>query len=102
MLRIFQNRNIFRLAVLTVFLLSLIYWVYLVFSAQMQISQDAIGYEGLGRMIYQKGWQEFFETGPQYEPLYPSTISISMSIADRFSISYQLVQKFFQAGIPIY
>jgi hypothetical protein len=50
-------------------------------------------------MIYEEGWIKFFETGPNREPLYPFLISLSMHLADIFSISYLHIQKFFQLMI---
>lgn len=78
------------------FLLSLIYWAYLFFSSQMQISADAIGYERLGSLLYHQGLTEYLKQGPTREPLYPWTISVSMSLGDLFHLSYQTFQKFFQ------
>jgi len=99
MLKFLEEPDIFKNAVLVVFLICLAYWGYLVFFSSMQISQDAIGYKNLGSLIYHEGWQEFYRTGPHYEPLYPFTISLSMGLADKLSVSYQLVQKLFQVGI---
>jgi len=96
MLKFLEEPDIFKNAVLVVFLICLAYWGYLVFFSSMQISQDAIGYKNLGSLIYHEGWQEFYRTGPHYEPLYPFTISLSMGLADKLSVSYQLVQKLFQ------
>ncbi len=78
------------------FLLSLIYWAYLFFSSQMQISADAIGYERLGSLLYHQGLTEYLKQGPTREPLYPWTISVSMSLGDFFHLSYQTFQKSFQ------
>ncbi len=73
------------------------YWTYLIFNTTMFIKFDATHYEDLGRMIYQKGWSEYFRTGPNREPLYPFVVSVSMRLADIFSIPYQVFQKVFQA-----
>lgn len=59
---------------------------------------DSIQYENTGRLIYQKGWLEFFRTGPHREPLYPALIAASMALADRFSTNYQLILKIFQVA----
>ena len=93
MFKFLEKETIYKRAVLGVFLICLAYWGYLIFSSSMQISWDAIGYEKLGLIIYEKGWKEFFITGPHREPLYPFVISLSMGIADYFSVSYQLIQK---------
>ena len=73
-----------------------VYWFYLIFSSQMYIVFDAKGYEGLGKMLHEKGWVEFFRTGPHREPLYPLLISVSMHLADIFSCSYEVITKFLQ------
>jgi len=79
-----------------VILLSISYWIYLLFTSSMGISADAIGYESLGRTIFKGGWIEYFRTGPNREPLYPFIISISMHIADFLAISYAKIQTIFQ------
>lgn len=79
-----------------VFILSIVYWIYLLFTARVGVVFDAINYEDLGRMIYHEGWVKYFETGPNREPLYPFLIAISMRIADIFSVSYLYIQKFIQ------
>jgi len=84
------------------FALSIIYWGYLFFTTSMDIKFDAIGYEKIGTIIYQKGWSEYFNSGPYREPLYSFLISISMRLGDFFSISYQSIQKFFQLAILLF
>lgn len=86
-------------ALYVVFGICWVYWFYLIFSSQMYIVFDAKGYEGLGKMLYEKGWAEFFRTGPHREPLYPWLISISMHLADIFSCSYQVISKFLQVAL---
>lgn len=82
-----------------VFLLCFAYWAYLILNSQMEVEFDAIEYEQLGKMIYQQGWQEYFRTGPNREPLYPFTIAVSMNVAQGLGVSYQMVQKSLQIGI---
>ncbi|OGX37797.1 MAG: hypothetical protein A3C36_03505 [Omnitrophica WOR_2 bacterium RIFCSPHIGHO2_02_FULL_52_10] len=88
--------EIFSNSVFWAFALSMIYWAYLFFTAVPSIVHDAIGYEDLGRVLSREGWLKYFQTGPNREPLYPLLISISMSIADIFSISYIPIQKLLQ------
>ena len=76
--------------------LSLSWWVYLFFSTQMLIAMDALGYEHLGRLIQQKGWENYFIAGPNREPFYPWFISISMTMAAFWNTSYIPIQKIFQ------
>ena len=82
--------------ILLAFALSILYWTYLFFTARTEIVFDAVGYEDIGRTIYQNGWVRYFEMGPTREPLYPFLISISMRISDIFSISYLHIQRFIQ------
>lgn len=74
-------------------------WLYLLFSSQILIQFDAIGYEHLGILFYKKGWIEFFQTGPNREPFYPLLISFTMRMGDMIGISYHYVQKVFQISI---
>lgn len=73
-----------------------IYWVYLIFNSQPQMSCDALGYEFLGSSIHAQGWAEYFKAGPNREPLYPFIIAFSMKIGDMFFISYSKVQILIQ------
>jgi len=41
--------------ILTVFTVSILYWIYLAFICQMYLWHDARGYEGLGELLYKKG-----------------------------------------------
>ena len=79
-----------------VFMACFLYWGYLFFTSSIEIVHDASGYEGLGRMIYEKGWKQYFITGPHREPLYVFTIALSMKLGEVFSVSYHYWQKFFQ------
>lgn len=75
------------------------YWIYLISSTQIAVIHDAVGYEYLGKMIYEKGMREYFIKGPDREPLYPLLISASMRLADLMAVSYHIVQKIFQVLI---
>ena len=86
-------------ALFAVFSVCWVYWLYLIFASQMSVKFDAADYEFIGSLIYEKGWIEFFKTGPHREPLYPLVIAISMKIADCLSISYYTVQKVIQVLI---
>ncbi len=78
------------------FLIPILYWAYLGFTAQMEVKFDSLGYEHLGRVIYQQGWVEFFKLFPEQSLLYPFVISIAMRAADTLSISYYPVLTVFQ------
>ncbi len=91
-----QNNNRISPLILTAFILSFLYWIYLSFICQMYLWHDAIGYEYLGELLYKKGWLAYFKTGPNREPIYPYLISLSMHLADHFSTSYKTIQIFIQ------
>jgi len=78
------------------FLLSFLYWGYLFFASKMYVSADAVGYESLGKLLLENGWVQYFQSGPQREPLYPLLISVSMKTAGFLQIPYQSVQKILQ------
>lgn len=92
-------KKLFRGPVFFVFLASLIYWIYLASTSRMIIDSDAIGYESAGRMLVQKGWLEYFLTGPNREPLYPFLVSLSMRLSSALSFSYQSIQVFIQLSL---
>ena len=79
-----------------VFLTTFLYWIYLVFTSRMTIAFDAIDYESLGKMLAEKGWIEFFRTGPHREPFYPALIAVCMRLGNFFGLSYQLIQVLIQ------
>ena len=86
----------FKNTVSTSILVCFVYWMYLLFNSQPQASCDALGYELLGRYIYNQGWAEYFKTGPNREPLYPFIIAFSMKAGEAFSVSYYKIQIFLQ------
>jgi len=83
------------------FILPLTYWLYLLFNSKMAIECDAIGYENLGRILYQNGWIEYFRQGPNREPFYSLTIALAMALANLFSANYQFLQAILQILIMI-
>ena len=84
----------------SIIILSLIYWIYLASTVQPILVHDALSYQHLGSILYNKGgWIEYFKTGPNREPVYPFLLSISMRLADVLSVSYLSVQIFFQFGV---
>lgn len=91
-----ENLALFKNPIFYIFLIPFFYWLYLLCSSRMIIQYDSIGYEGLGKMIYEQGWGQYFETGPNREPFYPFLISVSMRIADILSIAYQKILVVFQ------
>lgn len=92
MIETFQKNK----AIILVFFVCFAYWTWLFFFSSMAIVYDAVGYESLGRLIYEKGWIEFFRTGPNREPLYPLSIAMSMRLADILNVPYQKIQTIFQ------
>jgi hypothetical protein len=65
----------------------------------MAISCDAVSYQDLGKLLYQKGWGAYFLTGPNREPFYPWLVSLAMRIGDWTGVSYIYIQKIFQICI---
>jgi len=65
----------------------------------MVIIFDSIDYENLGRMIYSKGWTEYFITGPNREPIYPTIISVAMRVGSFFSLPYLTILVYIQISI---
>lgn len=49
---------------------------------------DAVGYETLGRLIVEQGWDAYFRAGPQREPLFPWLISRAMYLEVVTGIPY--------------
>lgn len=82
-----------------IFLACIFYWLYLLPNAHMAIKFDAVGYEQLGEMIHEKGWLEYFKTGPNREPLYPASIAGSMYIGNLISRPYRVIQATLQIGL---
>ncbi len=91
MSKLFSDRRL-----IIIFLICFIYWGYLFFASQMDISMDALSYESIGRMIYQQGWVEFLKNGPNREPIYPALVAFAMALADKLSVSYMSIQKILQ------
>ncbi|MCC6759382.1 MAG: hypothetical protein IT395_07135, partial [Candidatus Omnitrophica bacterium] len=73
---------------LCAFGLPILYWIYLLYTAQTEIKWDSFDYEHLGQMITLQGWAEFFKTGPNREPIYPLLISLCMRLADGLHVPY--------------
>jgi len=93
-LKIFQNYM--KKPVFWPFLICFSYWIYLFFTSHMHISCDAIAYESTGRLLQEKGWLEFFKTGPHREPFYPFLVSLSMLIGKHIQTSYHAIITIFQ------
>src|SRR5262245_4838131 len=91
----FENSSVYTLVLIIVVLLSLCYWVYLYFTTKMMVVFDSVGYENAGRLIFEKGWREYFVTGPEREPVYIFLIALSMKLGQIFGLHYQHFQKLF-------
>ena len=78
------------------FALPLIFWIYLAFSSQMVIVFDAIGFEANGKIFKSEGLEGYLKEGPQKEPLYAYSISLSMRLADILKVDYKKVQTCLQ------
>jgi len=99
MLSMARNVSKHSLSLVGVFVVCFSYWTYLIFSSQIVFAYDALGYNELGSMIYEQGWLEYFRTGPNREPLYPFTISLSMRLGESLSIRYTYIQRVLQIFI---
>ena len=78
------------------FILSWVYWIYLLNTAQMELVFDALGYHDFARQMYQQGWLEYFKTGPNREPFYLFLIRFSMQLGDAVAVPYKTIQTFIQ------
>ncbi len=59
---------------------SVLYWAYLIFNTQMEIKFDSIDYRNLGKMLFERGFGDYFRTGPHREPGYPLLIAASYAL----------------------
>jgi len=76
--------------ILLTFCISWAFLLYIALTSHMIIFHDSLGYESLGKAVHEQGWEFFFKTGPQREPIYFGLIALSMSIAQQLAIpSYQ-------------
>ena len=78
------------------FILPFVFWIYLAFSSHMTIAFDSIGFENNGRILKSEGLRGYLKNGPQKEPLYAYSISLSMKLADRLHVDYRKVQTCLQ------
>jgi len=78
------------------FALPFIFWIYLAFSTQMTLAFDSVEYEKSGRIINSEGLSGYLKNGPQREPLYAYSISLSMKLADVIGVDYKKIQTCFQ------
>ena len=81
------------------FFICFVYWFFLAAVSETVVAYDSIGYENLGTLLKEKGWIEYFTTGPQREPAYPLILSWAMHIGQFFGTTYQTVLIFFQLGL---
>jgi len=73
------------------FAIPFIFWIYLAFSTQMTIAFDSIGYEQGGKTFKSEGLSGYLKDGPQREPLYAYSISLSMKLADIIGVDYKKI-----------
>ena len=83
-----SNNTSFPPVIITVFLVSLIYWAYLSLTTRMEIIYDSVNYEGLGRLIQHQGWIAYLTSGPNREPFYPFLVANSMQIEHLTGLAY--------------
>ena len=78
-----------------IFFLIFLYWVYLVLTTTPILAYDALGYESAGRFLMEKGWIQYFVTGPNREPLFPLIVSWSMALEQWIGWPYPVFCKIF-------
>jgi len=93
------NTPFWKSPIVCVFLLSLVYWLYLSMTTRINFVYDSVSYENLGRMIETQGWNSYFTTGPNREPLYPLLVAASMSIGHITGLAYAQVMALLGVGI---
>ena len=81
--------------ILSIFLLSLLYWLYLAFYTSVAVVFDSLEYERLGRVLQHQGLMAYIKDGPQNEPIYPLFISLAMSIENFTGIGYAKIMAIF-------
>lgn len=92
-----KNRNFLSVnSVRLAFFGSVFYWIYLALTSRMLIVSDATEYDYFGRMLAQNGWLEFFRSGPNLEPLYPTLIAFSLWLGKTVGLAYQPIQVLIQ------
>ncbi|MDZ4242867.1 MAG: hypothetical protein U1D99_08575, partial [Candidatus Omnitrophota bacterium] len=89
----------FNILILAGFLLPLAYWIYLLFNSRMEIRWDSLEYQSLGILIQEKGWKEYFITGPNREPVYPALVALAMAISNGTAMSDVRVLAMIQLSI---
>lgn len=95
-----MERNSLPPIILGVFLCSCLWWGYLAFNTRMEISNDAIGYEELGKLIYQNGFiPGYFERGPHREPVYPLLTAFAMHVEHATGVPYTRTMALTGMGI---
>ncbi len=85
--------------ILWAFLLSIVYWIYLFFTTQMEIKFDSIGYMALGKVLSGGNWVEFFRAGPTREPVYLLIVAASIKLAELTSFAQPMILKVLQLFI---
>lgn len=81
--------------ILSVILLSICYWTYLALNTRMEIIFDSISYEDLGRLLSTQGFNEYFRSGPNREPIYPLLIASAISIGKITGLAYTKIMAGF-------
>jgi len=80
------------------FSLCFLYWATLFFASRPYIKFDAEVFEMLGQAINQNGLAEFFKAEPNYVPLYPLLIAVSMRLGNVLGVPYLSIQVVLQIG----
>src|SRR5271167_242296 len=70
------------------YMLPILYWTYLTLTTNFVMIFDSEGYYSLARFFYDGQWMQYFQTGPNREPLYPLMVAFSMCAGKWLGISY--------------
>ncbi len=69
--------------------LLVLWWMYLCFVTQPTLVFDGVGYQRMGRLIYEKGFGAYLNAGPTREPLFPLLVAAAMWMGERCHVAYQ-------------
>ena len=76
------------------YVLPFLYWSYLVLTTNFVVVFDSESYCDLANILYSPShWTEYFQNGPNREPLYPLIIALSMHLGSCLNVSYEYILR---------
>ena len=75
------------------YMLPILYWAYLTLTTNFILVFDSDSYYYLGHLFFDGQWKQYFQNGPNREPLYPLMIAASMLTGKWLGISYTYTLK---------